>query len=158
MGTAISWRAKLATRPWSFSLSYLIGSIALAIFVFEYSQPNWNPPREQELERADGYFVDQPRNATRPYLFQTDSGQKLMLGCSPEDLRTYCLANIGVPFASLIGHHVAIGFFQPTHRGGNSTGKLGHMRWLPPKWMGARSLALMRAMHGLPKVIGCNVA
>jgi hypothetical protein len=100
-----------STKPtWGSMVSLSLASAYVIFLAVSLAHPNWTPPAERDLTRVGGRFVNNP---IQPYEFVTDAGQRLVLGCEPEELgKVHCLELVGASRSSLAGQHAEIGYFQ----------------------------------------------
>jgi hypothetical protein len=99
--------------PWPFAVLCIVGGIGLGAYSLNLDlvPHTWSVPLEGELKIADGQFIPYKPGNKAPYIFQTDGGGRINLGCLPESAMAACLQDAGIPLNYLAQKRARIGYF-----------------------------------------------
>ncbi len=95
---------------WSRLICIFAIGVLFVIYSIAWLQPNWSPPSEDELIKARGKFVDLRQTSLQPYVFQSESGEVIKLGCVPEIRVVDCVQPVANSPA--LSETVTIGFVK----------------------------------------------
>jgi len=100
--------------PWHFVIVLYVASIASGLYWLglDLVPHAWAIPSEQQLTIAQGHFEPIKPGIKSPYIFATDSGARVALGCLPESAMASCLADAGISLNELSRVHSEIGYFR----------------------------------------------
>lgn len=72
----------------------------------------WAMPREADLRKVEGDFLDRCCSTRNPYRVRTDGGAVVALACIPEAASAECLSQLGYGDAYLKGRRATIDYYR----------------------------------------------
>jgi hypothetical protein len=92
--------------PWGPIVTYCVTGVVMSLFMMarDLSPAKWAIPGSDQLQYASGAFL--PREPGAAYLFKTDGGRTLSLGCEPQGFGAQCFDD-----AAAGNQHLTLGYF-----------------------------------------------